>query len=252
MNARELSIDLGTAAPLQVRQDRPALLECDLAGAHECAACLSARASAPVPQRANVSIRALKPVAAVVSARRPVGLSGADGRLWLVAQTLLVLIKKLPPKGRRLLIIGTTAQMSILEHMEIASVFSVHSCDDPMDPTPFPTVRARPYSHDNADIEIASDVFGLLRRVAVSRPRWYPTPAQVMLNVPTLSDEAIKTVLESQGCMAAADIAQVVRVRAARTCKRHRVSRSLPLRRWCGKCKGSRRTCRAGSASSSC
>jgi vesicle-fusing ATPase len=91
-----------------------------------------------------------------------------------VRQTLLVLIKKVPPKGRRLLIIGTTAQMNILEHMEIASVFSV------------------------------------------------------MLNVPTLSDEAIKTVLESQACMAAADIAQVRQSGACRVCHVQRAFGGYP------------------------
>ncbi|KAJ2001788.1 transport between ER and Golgi ATPase protein [Coemansia thaxteri] len=41
-----------------------------------------------------------------------------------VLQTLLVLIKKQPPKGRRLLIIGTTSEREVLAQMDMASAFS--------------------------------------------------------------------------------------------------------------------------------
>jgi vesicle-fusing ATPase len=43
----------------------------------------------------------------------------------VILQTLLVLLKKVPPKGRRLLIIGTTSQASVLESMEMMEVFNV-------------------------------------------------------------------------------------------------------------------------------
>jgi vesicle-fusing ATPase len=42
-----------------------------------------------------------------------------------VLQTLLVLVKTLPPPGRRLLIIGTTAIPELLEHMELLSAFQL-------------------------------------------------------------------------------------------------------------------------------
>lgn len=41
-----------------------------------------------------------------------------------VLQTLLVLIKKQPPKGRRLLIIGTSSERDVLDQMDLASAFS--------------------------------------------------------------------------------------------------------------------------------
>ncbi|TPX30795.1 hypothetical protein SmJEL517_g05720 [Synchytrium microbalum] len=41
-----------------------------------------------------------------------------------VLQTLLVLLKKAPPPGKRLLIIGTTNQRTILEQMELIDVFN--------------------------------------------------------------------------------------------------------------------------------
>lgn len=42
----------------------------------------------------------------------------------LVLQALLVLLKKTPPKGRRLLIIGTTSRRDVLHEMEMVSTFS--------------------------------------------------------------------------------------------------------------------------------
>ncbi|KAJ2156141.1 transport between ER and Golgi ATPase protein [Coemansia sp. RSA 552] len=41
-----------------------------------------------------------------------------------ILQTLLVLIKKQPPKGRRLLIVGTTGEREVLAQMDLASAFS--------------------------------------------------------------------------------------------------------------------------------
>ncbi|XP_028286729.1 vesicle-fusing ATPase-like isoform X2 [Parambassis ranga] len=42
----------------------------------------------------------------------------------LVLQALLVLLKKPPPKGRKLLIIGTTSRKDVLQEMEMLNVFS--------------------------------------------------------------------------------------------------------------------------------
>ncbi|XP_038048750.1 vesicle-fusing ATPase-like isoform X2 [Patiria miniata] len=44
----------------------------------------------------------------------------------LVLQALLVLLKKIPPKGRKLLIIGTTSQKEVLQQMEMVSTFNTH------------------------------------------------------------------------------------------------------------------------------
>ena len=55
-----------------------------------------------------------------------------------VLQTLLVLLKKRPPKGRRLLILGTTSCKDILEPMEIVDSFNV--------------VMNVPALHDKSDI----------------------------------------------------------------------------------------------------
>ncbi|XP_072031321.1 vesicle-fusing ATPase-like [Amphiura filiformis] len=44
----------------------------------------------------------------------------------LVLQALLVLLKKTPPKGRRLLIIGTTSRRDVLQEMEMVSTFNTH------------------------------------------------------------------------------------------------------------------------------
>jgi vesicle-fusing ATPase len=42
-----------------------------------------------------------------------------------VLQTLLVMIKKQPPKGKKLLIIGTTSSLEVLESLELTTVFNV-------------------------------------------------------------------------------------------------------------------------------
>ncbi|CAM6128014.1 unnamed protein product [Calypogeia fissa] len=43
----------------------------------------------------------------------------------VIVQTLLVLIKRLPPKGRKLLIIGTTSRKEVIGAMDILSAFTV-------------------------------------------------------------------------------------------------------------------------------
>ncbi|KAK9092552.1 hypothetical protein Syun_027463 [Stephania yunnanensis] len=44
----------------------------------------------------------------------------------LVCQTLLVLLKRLPPKGKNIMVIGTTSEMYLLESLGILDVFSVN------------------------------------------------------------------------------------------------------------------------------
>ncbi len=42
-----------------------------------------------------------------------------------VLQTLLVLLKKQPPKGRKLLVLGTTSAGAVMEDMEVSTTFNV-------------------------------------------------------------------------------------------------------------------------------
>ncbi|KAK3289508.1 hypothetical protein CYMTET_3063, partial [Cymbomonas tetramitiformis] len=42
-----------------------------------------------------------------------------------VLQTLLVLLKRQPPEGKKLLVIGTTSNLQIMENLEVASAFNV-------------------------------------------------------------------------------------------------------------------------------
>eukprot|EP00898_Chlorokybus_atmophyticus_P000543 jgi/Chlat1/148/Chrsp1S00225 len=43
----------------------------------------------------------------------------------LVLQTILILVRKLPPKGRKLLVIGTTSLPEVMESMEVSTSFNV-------------------------------------------------------------------------------------------------------------------------------
>ncbi|KAL3740106.1 hypothetical protein ACJRO7_021395 [Eucalyptus globulus] len=43
----------------------------------------------------------------------------------LISQTLLVLLKRLPPKGKKLLVIGTTSEVSFLDAVGVCNAFSV-------------------------------------------------------------------------------------------------------------------------------
>ncbi|RWR86428.1 vesicle-fusing ATPase-like protein isoform X1 [Cinnamomum micranthum f. kanehirae] len=43
----------------------------------------------------------------------------------LISQTLLVLLKRLPPKGKNILVIGTTSEVGFLESLGICDAFSV-------------------------------------------------------------------------------------------------------------------------------
>lgn len=43
----------------------------------------------------------------------------------VILQALLVLLKKQPPQGRKLLVIGTTSNALVMEEMEVAATFNV-------------------------------------------------------------------------------------------------------------------------------
>ena len=42
-----------------------------------------------------------------------------------ILQALLVLLKRQPPQGRKLLVLGTTSNAAVMEEMEVASTFNV-------------------------------------------------------------------------------------------------------------------------------
>ena len=42
-----------------------------------------------------------------------------------ILQALLVLLKRQPPLGRKLLVLGTTSNAAVMEEMEVASTFNV-------------------------------------------------------------------------------------------------------------------------------
>ena len=42
-----------------------------------------------------------------------------------ILQALLVLLKRQPPKGRKLLVLGTTSNALVMEEMEVAATFNV-------------------------------------------------------------------------------------------------------------------------------
>ena len=43
----------------------------------------------------------------------------------VILQTLLVLLKRQPPAGRRLLVIGTTSNLQVMEMLELSAAFNV-------------------------------------------------------------------------------------------------------------------------------
>jgi vesicle-fusing ATPase len=44
----------------------------------------------------------------------------------VILQTILVLLKRIPPKGRKLLVIGTSSLVGVLESMSLLDAFNVH------------------------------------------------------------------------------------------------------------------------------
>jgi len=74
-----------------------------------------------------------------------------------VLQTLLVLVKALPPKGRRICIIGTTAVPEMLEQMGLSSAFQL-SLHVPLlsDAAEYATVLRASSLMSDADVAVAS------------------------------------------------------------------------------------------------
>mmetsp|Transcript_19370 Transcript_19370/g.31730 ORF Transcript_19370/g.31730 Transcript_19370/m.31730 type:complete len:740 (-) Transcript_19370:1150-3369(-) len=71
----------------------------------------------------------------------------------LVLQTILVLVKKNPPKGKKLLIIGTTSSASVLDQMEITSAFNVTLNVPTLGPEEIRSVLTELNAFENGDID---------------------------------------------------------------------------------------------------
>lgn len=77
-----------------------------------------------------------------------------------VLQTLLVLAKRQPPKGHRLLVLGTTSQLRVLETMELAAAFNVTLNVPLLQPAEVTSVLTATGAFTPADAQGASAVLG--------------------------------------------------------------------------------------------
>mmetsp|Transcript_13626 Transcript_13626/g.23339 ORF Transcript_13626/g.23339 Transcript_13626/m.23339 type:complete len:737 (+) Transcript_13626:205-2415(+) len=73
----------------------------------------------------------------------------------LVLQTLLVMVKRAPPKGKKLLIIGTTSCASILDTMDLLSAFNIPLSVTNLGPSEVRTVLTELNSFSGADLDKA-------------------------------------------------------------------------------------------------
>ena len=72
-----------------------------------------------------------------------------------VLQTLLVLLKKAPPSGRRLFVIGTTSQGGVMEEMEVAQTFNVVMHVASLDKKEMKAVLSQLGAFSGGDLEVA-------------------------------------------------------------------------------------------------
>ncbi|KVI10498.1 AAA+ ATPase domain-containing protein [Cynara cardunculus var. scolymus] len=73
---------------------------------------------------ATVGIGSDFPYVKIISAESMIGLSEAS-KCAQIVKTLMVLLKRLPPKGKNMLVIGTTSEVSFLDSVGICDAFSV-------------------------------------------------------------------------------------------------------------------------------
>ncbi|KAG0631526.1 hypothetical protein M758_1G260800 [Ceratodon purpureus] len=78
----------------------------------------------------------------------------------LILQTLLVLVKRRPPKGKKLLVIGTTSERDILEPMGLLESFNVHLEVPKLRPNDMKEVLKAQNFFEPHDIDIAVDALG--------------------------------------------------------------------------------------------
>ncbi|KAG0570681.1 hypothetical protein KC19_6G180100 [Ceratodon purpureus] len=78
----------------------------------------------------------------------------------LILQTLLVLVKRNPPKGKKLLVIGTTSEGAILKDMGLLESFNVHLEVPPLKPTDMMEVLKQQNFFHPRDIDNAVQALG--------------------------------------------------------------------------------------------
>jgi vesicle-fusing ATPase len=84
-----------------------------------------------------------------------------------VLQTLLVLVKRQPPKGHRLLVLATSSQLPVLETMDLAAAFNVQLNVPLLAPQDVTAVLTATGAFAAADAQSAAAVLG--ERVAIKR-----------------------------------------------------------------------------------
>ncbi|KAM0954533.1 putative vesicle-fusing ATPase [Dioscorea sansibarensis] len=75
----------------------------------------------------------------------------------LISQTLMVLLKRLPPKGKNILVIGTTSEVGFLESLGIRDAFSVSYHVPPLDKADAKKVLQALNVFAEADLDSASE-----------------------------------------------------------------------------------------------
>ncbi|CAN6327576.1 unnamed protein product, partial [Urochloa humidicola] len=75
----------------------------------------------------------------------------------LISQTLLVLLKRVPPKGKNLLVIGTTSEVGFLESVGMCDVFSVTYHVPKLKREDAKTVLQHLNVFDEADLDAAAE-----------------------------------------------------------------------------------------------
>jgi vesicle-fusing ATPase len=73
----------------------------------------------------------------------------------VILQTILVLLKRNPPKGRKLLVIGTSSLVRVLESMSLLDAFNVHLNVPQLKPADMKQVLKELDVFDPADIDNA-------------------------------------------------------------------------------------------------
>jgi vesicle-fusing ATPase len=73
----------------------------------------------------------------------------------VILQTILVLLKRIPPKGRKLLVIGTSSLVRVLESMSLLDAFNVHLNVPKLKPADMKEVLKKLDVFDPADIDNA-------------------------------------------------------------------------------------------------
>eukprot|EP01051_Picozoa_sp_SAG22_P005589 SAG22_NODE_336_length_12071_cov_10.875125_10_plen_149_part_00 len=89
-----------------------------------------------------------------------------------ILQTLLVLLKKIPPKGRKLLILASATSLGILESMDLKSAFEVLVPVPLLEATEISAVLQQTKAFDPAEMETCAGLFtdGIGNILSVAAP----------------------------------------------------------------------------------